>query len=186
MIREVNLPLYLPGFMSGYKEPVAVLEAENPEFYELWQEKEQIFFNRFISKANENGISRFEKMMGLCPSLTDSLEVRKDRVYMMWNNTIPYTKKALIERLNTLLGTNGYVIDFKNVSTYSVEIKLELINKAKYRIVKDLLYALMPENVVIHLDLIFNTHGVLSGFTHMQLSGYKHKGLRDEVIRSGS
>lgn len=32
MIREVDLVSYLPPFMQTYKEPVAALEAENPEF----------------------------------------------------------------------------------------------------------------------------------------------------------
>lgn len=32
MIREVDLVSYLPPFMQSYKEPVAALEAENPEF----------------------------------------------------------------------------------------------------------------------------------------------------------
>ena len=36
MIREVDLVSYLPPFMQNYKEPVAALEAENPEFSLMW------------------------------------------------------------------------------------------------------------------------------------------------------
>ena len=41
MIREVDLVSYLPLFMQSYKEPVAALEAENPEFTFILVDRDQ-------------------------------------------------------------------------------------------------------------------------------------------------
>ena len=65
MKREVDLVSYLPPFMQKYREPVAALEAEKPEFDLIWDSMDRIFYNRFISTADEYGISRFERMMEL-------------------------------------------------------------------------------------------------------------------------
>ena len=58
MIREVDLVSYLPPFMQSYKEPVAALEAENPEFSLMWSATDRCLRNRFISTADEYGISQ--------------------------------------------------------------------------------------------------------------------------------
>ena len=56
MIRDVDLVSYLPPFMQTYKEPVAALEAENPEFQIIWKATDRVLYNRFISTADEYGI----------------------------------------------------------------------------------------------------------------------------------
>ena len=48
MIREVDLVSYLPPFMQTYKEPVAALEAENPEIQIVWKATDKVMKNRFI------------------------------------------------------------------------------------------------------------------------------------------
>ena len=49
MIREVDLVSYLPPFMQSYKEPVAALEAENPEFSLMWSATDRCLRNRLRS-----------------------------------------------------------------------------------------------------------------------------------------
>lgn len=93
MIREVDLVSYLPPFMQSYKEPVAALEAENPEFSLMWSATDRCLRNRFISTADEYGISQFEKMLKIYPTADDTLESRRSRVQSKWFNTIPYTWK---------------------------------------------------------------------------------------------
>lgn len=103
MIREVDLATYLPEFMQAYKEPVAALEAESPEFNIVWSATNRVLYNRFIATADEYGISRFEKIMGLYPESTDTLEIRRTRIMARWFTTTPYTIRMLISRVSTVL-----------------------------------------------------------------------------------
>ena len=96
MIRQVDLVSYLPPFMKAYKEPVAALDAENPEFYLMWSAVDRVLRNRFIETADEYGLSRYEKMLGIYPSAEDTLESRRSRVRSKWFNKIPYTMKTLL------------------------------------------------------------------------------------------
>ena len=84
MIREVDLVSYLPPFMAKYREPAAALEAEDPEFLLAWSAADRILNNRFLSTADEYGISRFEKMLKIYPDKADDIETRRTRVLLRW------------------------------------------------------------------------------------------------------
>ncbi len=77
MVREVDLMSYLPLFMQGYREPAATLRAEEPEFDIVWAAADRMLRNRSISTADEYGIGRLERILGIhwncagCGSRTD-------------------------------------------------------------------------------------------------------------------
>ena len=75
MIREVDLVSYLPPFMAEFKEIVATLEAENPEFALVWEAADRVLQNEFIETSDEYGISRWERILGVFPKTTDTLEL---------------------------------------------------------------------------------------------------------------
>ena len=79
MIREVDLVSYLPPFIAEYEETNTTLTAENPEFVLVWKAADRTLKNEFIETADEYGISRFEKLLRLCPSQKDTLEERRKR-----------------------------------------------------------------------------------------------------------
>lgn len=122
MIREVDLVSYLPAYMKEYDESVAALKAENKEFYLIWTATDRCLHNRFISTADEYGISRFEQMLGISPSVTDDLETRRIRVYNRWNIAIPYTMRTLLKRLISLLGEKEFTIRGKFSDSYELTV----------------------------------------------------------------
>ena len=77
MIRDVDLVSYLPSFIADYKEINLTLSAENPEFILAWKSADRALKNEFIATADEYGISRFEKILGIYPLKEDSLESRR-------------------------------------------------------------------------------------------------------------
>lgn len=104
MIRDVNLLEHLPPFIQEYMEIREIMKTENPEFQLVEDESEIIKNNQFIQSCNLTGISRFEKLIGIVPSPDDTLESRINRVLVRWNDTVPYTWKTLLNKLDTLCG----------------------------------------------------------------------------------
>lgn len=149
MIREVDLVSYLPPFMQSYKEPVAALEAENPEFSLMWSATDRCLRNRFISTADEYGISRFEKMLKIYPTADDTLESRRSRVQSKWFNTIPYTWKVLLQKLLVLCGDSDFEVtgDFKTGYTLYIETDLELYGQVEE--LENIINTMIPENLVV-------------------------------------
>ena len=149
MIREVDLVSYLPPFMQSYKEPVAALEAENPEFSLMWSATDRCLRNRFISTADEYGISRFEKMLKIYPTADDTLESRRSRVQSKWFNTIPYTWKVLLQKLLVLCGDSDFEVtgDFKTGYTLYIDTDLELYGQVEE--LENIINTMIPENLVV-------------------------------------
>ena len=74
MIKEVDLVSYLPPFMQEYKALAQTLEAENPEFALLWEAAGRVRKNAFVATADEYGIGRFERILGIFPDKGETLE----------------------------------------------------------------------------------------------------------------
>lgn len=153
MIRDVSLEQYLPGYLKTYREIMETLRAENPEFHLFWRCANQAFENAFIDTADEYGIGRLEKMLGILPMDTDTLEIRRLRVKLRWNNTIPYTLRALKNKLAELVGDTGYLVDASELDRYKIGIDIINQEDELCLMVLDILYAWIPAN----MDLVYRS-----------------------------
>ena len=126
MIREVDLVSYLPPFLKEYKEIHTALTSEDSEFRILWKGADKILANEFIATADESGIERFEKILGLFPSDLDTLESRRARVQSNWFVTLPYTMRMLIEKIAVLCGDSDFEIAGDLKEGYTIQIYTEL------------------------------------------------------------
>lgn len=105
--------------------------------------------NRFISTADEYGISRFEKMLKIYPTADDTLESRRSRVQSKWFNTIPYTWKVLLQKLLVLCGDSDFEVtgDFKTGYTLYIDTDLELYGQVEE--LENIINTMIPENLVV-------------------------------------
>ncbi|MCM1326970.1 MAG: YmfQ family protein [Lachnoclostridium sp.] len=165
MRREVDfVDYYLPSFMQDYKEPVATLDAEQPEFQLVWEATDRVLYNHFISTADEYGISRFEKILGIFPASEDTLESRRSRVSSQWFAALPYTWKMLLKKLTALCGENNFVIT-KPAGGYKIDadVKFELFGQVDEleRVLDDMI----PCNIIVETKNEIS--GNISGNFHM-------------------
>lgn len=145
MIREVDLVSYLPPFMAKYREPAAALAAENPEFMLAWSAADEILNNRFISTADESGIARFEKMLKIYPDKEDSLEARRTRVLLRWNNRVPYTLRSLTAKINEILrGEHRFSV---RINDYTLTLTVYGIDDAQDEALNYVLSVMAPANI---------------------------------------
>lgn len=149
MVKNVDLISYLPPYLQEYKEDVAALAAENPEFLLVWNAVDRILYNHFIETADSYGISRFEKLLGIYPSESDTLESRRSRVKIQWVNLLPYTMKTLLQKLNVLCGENSYTISHNFRTGYTLSLITHLDKYGQTEELNNLLQEMLPANIVI-------------------------------------
>ena len=146
MTKEVDLVSYLPPFMQVYKECAAALEAENPEFTLLWKAVDRILRNHFISTADEDGISRFEKLLNIFP-----LEVQN-----RWFNVAPYTLRILTLKLAELLGgEHKFSIETDFREAYGLLLVVYSTNDSQVEEIKYIVSVTVPENMVT--DILYES-----------------------------
>lgn len=148
MSREISLIDYLPPFLQGYREIQAIMTAENPEFQAVSDEGQVVLDNTFIMYCDENGISRFEKMLGINPLPTDTLESRQSRVLTRWNDVVPYTLKTFISKLTALQGNGNIQITFFN-DQYKIQVVTHLEKHGQQDDLAYLFKTVLPCNLVV-------------------------------------
>lgn len=170
-----------PPIMQELEEFQKIAEIEEPFFEQLKQEIQNIVDDQFIQTATERGIARRERMLKISPFADDTIETRRFRVQGVWNDKLPYTYRVLLERLNSLCGPDGYVIEL-NPGEYSLKIKIELNKKRMFDEVVKITRQMVPANIAITVELRYNQHFTFANFTHGQLRQYTHYQLRNEVV----
>lgn len=172
---------YLPPFMQEYKQMQEIMNSEQPEFDLAWETCDRTMLDLFIVSATETGIARWEKMLGITPKIADTLEERRFRILARINQELPYTMRKLEENLTLLVGKGNYVIDLQ-ADKYHIEIKLALGNKNNYQEVVEVLKKMIPANLTQWVQIMWNTHKVLSPYPHKDLKQYTQIQLRNEVL----
>lgn len=182
--KQVDMLRKVPDVLKPVREIKALIETENVEFNQLSAAMATYLNNTFVETSDSYGISRWEAILGIVPKLTDTLDERKFRVLSRINEQLPFTVRSLERQLENLCGPNSYTIEVIP-NQYILKVRVELTAKSKLEDVRNLLNRIVPANMVIDLDLLYNQHSMYDGYTHAELAAYTHQQLREEVTTHG-
>ena len=159
MNRQADLLSMLPLFVQEYREIRHIMAAQLPEIQTLDDETEIIKNNQFILSCDLVGITRFEKLLGITPNPDDNLYARISRVIIRWNDSIPYTYRALMRKLVLLCGEGNFTL-LPNFNEYELEIVASLSLSGQVEEFEHLLSYMIPANIkVISTNSISRTVG---------------------------
>ncbi len=137
---------YLPEFVREYEEIKRIMNTEQKEVDLLNSELNQIIENQFILFCDEFGISRFEKILDIIPDESDTLASRISRVYIRWNDDIPYTIHSLRRKLISLCGKNNFRLDINN---YNLDLEVYLPLFGQVQELESMILRMIPCNLVV-------------------------------------
>lgn len=175
---------YLPPVLLTTCEFPLLCYGEQPEFDALAAGVTEVLDAQFVMTAPLRGVERYEKIFGIVPQDTDTLDERRFRILSKVNAQLPYTIRRLHQLLETLCGKSGYRL-ILNHNAYLLEVKVELTAKRNLYAVQEMLRSCVPANMVMQCTLLYNQHSTLARFTHAQLAAYTHEQLRNEVLPHG-
>lgn len=147
--------------MQDFAEIKAIMKAENPEFDQAWLDIQIPLADAFIMDCDEYGIKKYETLVGVVPNPEDTLDERKARVLVYWNNFIPYTYRVLIRKLNNLCGIGNYEIsgDLRN---YELFLNINLMFSGQMQSLEHLIIQTVPMNMNCDIKNEFTCN--ISGF----------------------
>lgn len=148
-MRQVDLWYYLPPFLKDFVEMVEILGAEEPEFQTLVENIDNVMNDNFITTATANGISRFEKLLGIQPSSGASLETRRSAVLTKWWDATPYTIRALKNRIAMLQGNDDVQVTFSEENPYCIQIITRLETAGQVEDLAYILKTMLPANLEV-------------------------------------
>lgn len=137
---------YLPPFMQDFAEIKAIMRTEQPELDRAWLDIQIPLADAFIMDCDEYGIKKYETLVGVIPGPGDTLDERKARVLIWWNNFIPYTYRVLVRRLNALCGAGNYEIS-GSLENYELLLKTNLMLGGQMQSLEHLIIQMVPMNM---------------------------------------
>nr|WP_293700386.1 putative phage tail protein [uncultured Peptostreptococcus sp.] len=173
---------FIPPVYADIKEFQALAKSYNAELTLTANRLDEIHNNFFIDGLNDYGCSRWENILGLKSNSSFTLDERRFAIKTKLVGQRPYTYKKLASLLDNLVGVDGYKMKLDPVSNHLL-VRLDLGAKRMMYAVNDLLENVVPQNISLEIELLYNTHEILSGKTHNDLAGYTHEALKEEVFR---
>lgn len=134
--------------MREYLQIQLITGAEDTLFQRILNELIKINDNQYILTADIQGIKRFESMLGITSSETETLEVRRNRILSKWNDELPYTMKSLRKQLDIICGENNYNID-TDFNNYQMQITTHLSKYGEVDAFQRILDCMLPCNILL-------------------------------------
>ena len=175
---------YLPSILLKTYEFTLLCDTEQREFNRLNTAVDEVLDAQFVSTAGEYAIQRDEKIFGVVPQDTDTLDERRFKVLTRINTQLPFSVRRLRQQLATLCGEDGYKLEV-NGGVYTLTVKVALTAKRNQQAVEELFADIVPANMVCTTSLLYNQHADLTRFTHAQLAALTHFAIREEVLPDG-
>ena len=172
---------YLPEVFKGIKEFKVFANCVNPELQKAWKAVESAFNDLNLYDMGEDKIKRWEKILNVQPMGTDTIEDRRFRIINRLNSQLPYSYRMLESHLIQMCGENGYTINY-NAAAFLLTVKIALTSKKQFAEVLVFVEEMIPANVVLDYDLLYNQYSTLMSFTHGALTSFTYGAMRDEVI----
>lgn len=91
---------HYPPVLQKIKEIQQIAKAEDLEFEKLGLSAAKVLQNMFLSTATEEGVARFESMLGIAAEVGQSLEKRKEHIRYMTNR-----RKMSLSELENMLAS---------------------------------------------------------------------------------
>lgn len=152
MAKEVDLLSYWMPVLRELKEFKEISKAEEPEIKLLLEKVDRTLNNMFIETADEEGISHYESMLGITPSIEDTLETRRFNVLVGWNNNTIYTDTTLKALLTSLCGGEDRYNLVEDYENYKLDIATTVSVAGAYELVSKALADMLPCNLVLILS----------------------------------
>ena len=156
MAKDVDLLSYWMPILRGLKEFKEIAKVEEIELKLILEAIDRTLDNMFIETADEYGIKRFEKMMGIYPADEDNLEQRRLNLLVKWGDKVPYTYRTLYDRLYSLCGSEDKFRIVEHYEQYLIEIVTHLGVNGALDAVQDFLVEMLPCNMILDLTNILN------------------------------
>ena len=153
---ERKLEQYLPYVVRNYTEFQGITQSEQPEFEQVWTDAVNLWNNQFISTAKEIGLSRWERMLKLRASPSDTLDERRFRIRNRLSTYSPFTLPMLYQKLDEIIGEGKWRCDV-DYEHYTISVESSLENQF-YAI--EAAYTL---NEMIPLNMVYKNTPLLIG-----------------------
>lgn len=137
---------YLPPFLREYYEFKQLCKSGDIEVSSIDKAVNWNFDSAFISDCDATVLSKYERLLGIIPTSSQSIENRRNKVLLQWNTVASMTLSQFISKLQEYCGKDNIYVDTSREQFYQLVLWLN-IHKVDVPIIKDFVDTWLPMNV---------------------------------------
>lgn len=148
----MHIEIRYPEHIYGIRDIRAALDAGDTVGADLEDACDGLDDDLNVTTARASGIAHRERILGITPLDTETLEERRLRVMLRWYSRDMYTLRRLRERLDASLGRDTYdlTIDYRE---RVLRCLVGIAQGSMVRSVTDLLEEVLPLDLIFYIDL---------------------------------
>lgn len=178
---ELDFLEFFPKVIADLREIKALANVFAYCRDKLNQDEQELLNMIFPENFSIETCAHWEKIFGITPLASDSLEDRRFRLKVRFAIHVPYTYPTIKNMLTALCGDEvDLTVNYRN---YSFFCAVPLGKKKQFDEIVSMLLKIVPANYAMTVTLKYNTHRYLSEFTHRELAQYTHQQLREEKLQ---
>ena len=163
----------------GIKEIARIYEINEAQLEELQRHITNISEDMQIRTMSMEMCRKKEKELDLKGQDNDTVQEKRFRIQGAENERTPYTFEVLEKRLDEMIGPGRVKISIEDSKLYA---KISLESKKSLSFVKEMLEEIVPLDLMISTEVMWNSHGKLASFTHESLSTMTYLYLKEEKL----
>ncbi len=171
---------HIPEFLREIIEFKKLFSAFDNEIEILSEKGVDVFENQFILSCRKEGLSRFEKILGIESGDETDFEARRRKLILKFNEKLPYTVFRFNESLNFICGEGNYFFVIEH-NEYTIVLRILLDNLEILSEVSALVDRMSPANLKVFI-VLFNTHRIVGKLSHRDLAKFSHLEIYRENI----
>ncbi len=179
---KTDLIKLIPYFFHDIREFNEIFSAvaSAASEFEAKTDRQKMDFYIYSEDISPEGVDRLAKSIKLDVSgLNFEDKVFKIKTVLL--DKRPYNIPNVKKMLSVLCGEDGYFFNVDN-KNLTVSTKLNLGRKNQFAAVYELLDKVIPSNMILNVELLYNLHSDLSDKTHGDLSVMTHEQIRSDVL----
>ena len=137
---------YLPPFLREYYEFKQLCKSGDIEVSSIDKAVDWNFDSAFISDCDATVLSKYERLLGIIPTSSQSIENRRNMVLLQWNTVASMTLSQFISKLQEYCGKDNIYVDTSREQFYQLVLWLN-IHKVDVPIIKDFVDTWLPMDV---------------------------------------
>lgn len=136
-----------PHFERDIFEFQEIARVEDLELNSAKGQFSKVMNNQFILTADSDGLSMAEKLYGIVPDPSDTLDFRRERILTRIQLQPPFTEKFLRLQLDKIIGVGKYTLDI-DYDNYKMTISSAAMNQAYAQEVSIIVNKVKPANII--------------------------------------
>ena len=143
----INIKNYFPTLYNDILEIDSLVKIENDLFENLNTEFEKAIKNEYVITADKETIKKYEILLRINDGDNKELSFRRQRILNRLAMNMPFTLRALKQKLDELIGKGNYNI-FVDPGKFTLYIESKILNQTWFNETYITINKMKPANIV--------------------------------------